>query len=59
MYFYFKRQTVAKCVLQFLFFHIRQLYGGGRNGFIYIQGISKQDTAIAIGFLISLLSKAF
>jgi len=31
-------------------------YGGGRNGFIYIQGISKQDTAIAITvFLISVV----
>lgn len=31
-------------------------YGGGRNGYIYLQGISKQDTAIAITvFLITVV----
>lgn len=27
-------------------------YGGGRNGFIYIQGVSKQDIAVGVLFLI-------
>ena len=58
MYFYFKDKLLQNVGFAVLIFSILDNfgYGGGRNGFIYIQGISKQDTAIAITvFLISVV----
>ena len=49
------KKTIYFFLLFLLLFGILDNFGfnGGRNGFLYIEGVGKQDLAFAVVFLIS------